>query len=311
MKNSRVVITGGAGFIGSNLAYELAIDNTVIIIDDLCTGRMDNIASLITRRNIRFIEGSVLDLQLLKEIFSGADFVFHQAAIPSVPRSVQDPLSTNEANITGTLNVLISSRDNNVKKVVFASSSSVYGDTPISPKKEDMIPNPQSPYALTKLAGEYYGRIFTQVYGMPTICLRYFNVYGPRQNPNSEYAAVIPSFISRVLHNESPIIFGNGNQTRDFTFVQDVVNANIMAAESKSIGVFNIGSGRSVTINELAQTIISNLNKKVSLKHKDPRPGDVVHSLADISLARTIGYEPQYNLEVGLSKTIREFINAD
>jgi len=206
MRDKRVAITGGAGFIGSNLVEELAVGNDVIIIDDLSTGRKENIADLIKKGNVSFTQGNILDLHLLEQTFNGVDFVFHQAALPSVIRSVEDPLSTNQVNITGTLNVLLAARDNNVKKVVDASSSSVYGDTPTLPKTEDMIPHPQSPYALTKLVGEYYCHIFQQIYALPTICLRYFNVYGPQQNADSPYAAVIPIFVDRVLQDKPPII---------------------------------------------------------------------------------------------------------
>ena len=310
MKNKRVVITGGAGFIGSNLAYEMAANNVVIIVDDLSTGRMENVTGLIDKENVTLIKGSILDRHLLEGALGGADYVFHLAAIPSVPRSLEDPLSTNEVNITGTLNVLIAARNKRIKKVVYASSSSVYGDTPTLPKREGMPPNSLSPYALTKLVGEYYCRIFHKVYGVPTICLRYFNVYGPRQNPNSEYAAVIPSFISSVLQNGRPIIHGDGNETRDFTFVQDAVHANIVAAESRATGILNIGSGRSVTINELAKIIIRILSGNVRPIHEKPRAGDIRHSLADTTLARTIGYEPRYNLEDGLRETIKGFVDA-
>jgi len=310
MKNKRVVITGGAGFIGSNLAYEMAANNVVIIVDDLSTGRMENVTGLIDKENVTLIKGSILDRHLLEGALGGADYVFHLAAIPSVPRSLEDPLSTNEVNITGTLNVLIAARNKRIKKVVYASSSSVYGDTPTLPKREDMPPNSLSPYALTKLVGEYYCRIFHKVYGLPTICLRYFNVYGPRQNPNSEYAAVIPSFISSVLQNERPIIHGDGNQTRDFTFVWDAVQASIIAAESHATGVFNIGSGGGIAINGLAKTITRILGADVQPIHEKPRVGDIRHSLADISLAKTIGYEPRYNLEDGLRETIRGFVDA-
>ena len=310
MKKKKVVITGGAGFIGSNLAYDLADDNTVIIVDDLSTGRIENLVNLIYKKNIMLIKGSILDRQLMEKTLSGVDYVFHQAAIQSVPRSIKDPLSTNEVNITGTLNVLVAAKKNNVKKVVFASSSSVYGDNRKSPKTEDMNPNSQSPYALTKLVGENYCRIFNKVYGLSTICLRYFNVYGPLQNPNSEYTAVVPSFISRILKNEQPIIYGDGNQTRDFTFVQDAIRANILAAESQTNGVVNIGSGSNITINELAKTITRILGVNVQPLHEEPRAGDIRDSLADITLARTIGYEPQYKLEDGLHETIRRFLDA-
>jgi len=310
MNNKRVAITGGAGFIGSNLAYELATDNTVIIVDDLFTGRIENIAGLIDKENATFIRGSILDLHLLTEVFNGIDFVFHEAAIPSVPRSIEDPLSTNAVNITGTLNVLVAARDSKVKKVIFASSSSVYGDTPTLPKKEDMTPKPQSPYALTKLVGEYYCHIFRQIYELPTICLRYFNVYGPRQNPNSQYAAVIPRFISRVWQDKSPIIYGDGNQTRDFTFIQDAIQANIIAAESNATGVFNVGTGSNTTINGLAEAIIRIMDRDLQPIYQEPKAGDIRDSLSDISKARAIGYEPGYSLEEGLRETIRRFAGA-
>jgi len=310
MKNKRVAITGGAGFIGSNLAHELATDNAIIIIDDLSTGRAENIAGLTDKENVTFIQGSILDLHLLEDAFKGVDFVFHEAAIPSVPRSIEDPLSTNEVNITGTLNVLIAARDNKVKKVVFGSSSSVYGDTPTLPKTEDMTPNPQSPYALTKLVGEYYCRVFHQIYGLPTICLRYFNIYGPRQDPNSQYAAVIPRFISRVWQDKSPIIYGDGEQTRDFTFIQDAIQANIVAAETDATGVFNVGTGGNTTINRLAEAIIRITGRDLQPIYQEPRAGDIRNSLADVSRAKAIGYEPKYSLEDGLQETIRRFSGA-
>ena len=254
MKQKKVVITGGAGFIGSTLADSLVADNQLTIIDNLSMGTLNNINDLITDKNVKFIRGSVLNLELLEHIFQGIDFVFHMAAIPSVARSINDPISTNEVNIAGTLNVLIAARDNKVKKVVFASSSAVYGETKLLPAKEDVLPDFRSPYALTKLTGEYYCRLFNELYNQPTICLRFFNVYGPRQSHTSEYSAVIPLFIYNILKNCPPIIFGDGNQTRDFVFIKDVVQANIIAAESKVTGVFNIGGGKSITINNLAKT---------------------------------------------------------
>ena len=242
---------------------------------------------------------------LLQKIFQGIDYVFHQAAIPSVPRSTANPLASHEANITGTLNVLLAARDNGVKKVIYASSSSVYGDTPTLLKKEDMLPNPQSPYAVTKLAGEYYCQVFQEVYGLPTVCLRYFNIYGPRQDPNSQYAAVIPRFISRVSQEKPPLVFGDGEQTRDFTFIKDVVEANILAAEGNASGIFNIGKGESISVNQLAELIIGLVGNNVEPIHEEPRPGDVRHSLADISKAKTFGYKPKYSLERVLKETIR------
>ncbi|MDI6815492.1 MAG: NAD-dependent epimerase/dehydratase family protein [Dehalococcoidales bacterium] len=229
--------------------------------------------------NVRFIKGSILDLSLLQEAFCDIDFVFHLAALPSVPRSIKDPQATNEVNITGTLNVLLAARDNKVRKVIYSSSSSVYGDTPVLPKKEDLLLCPQSFYAVTKLCGEYYCQVFQQVYGLNTICLRYFNSYGPRQDPNSQYAAVIPRFISRALEGKPPIIFGDGEQTRDFTFIKDVMEANILAAESDATGVFNIGSGNRITINDLAKLIARLLAIRAEPIYQEPRSGDIRHSL--------------------------------
>jgi UDP-glucose 4-epimerase len=309
-----VVVTGGAGFIGSHLAEELLKRRCkVIILDDLSTGKLENIKHLIepsshrkeSRNSAEFVRGSITDLLVVKNVFQGIDYVFHQAAIPSVPRSIETPQATHEANITGTLNVLLAARDNGVKKVIYASSSAVYGDTPTLPKKEDMFPNPQSPYAVTKLAGEYYCRVFHQVYGLPTVCLRYFNVYGPRQDPSSQYAAVIPIFIRKVLDNRPPVIFGDGEQTRDFTFVKDVVDVNILAAESDVTGVYNIGRGERLSINRLTKLVIRLVGNSVEPVHEEPRAGDVKHSLADISKARQFGYNPRYNLEDGLRETIR------
>ena len=307
----KVIVTGGAGFIGSHLT-ELLLSRGyhVIIIDDLSTGKIVNIEPLLKSMRVELIQGSILDLHLLQESFRGVDFVFHQAALSSVPRSVEDPLLTNEVNITGTLNVLLAARDNNVNKVIYASSSSVYGDTPTLPKREDMVSNPQSPYALTKLVGEYYCYIFHQVYDLPTICLRYFNVYGPRQDPDSQYAAVIPIFITRLSQDKPPIIYGDGEQTRDFTFVKDVIQANIIGAESDASGVLNIGRGERSTINDLAKTITRIMGKDLKSEYQSSRLGDVKHSLADISRARAIGFEPQYSLDNGLRETIRGLTSA-
>jgi UDP-glucose 4-epimerase len=305
MEGKRVVVTGGAGFIGSHLAEELSVNNDVIVIDNLATGRRENIQSLEDRHAVRFVEGSITDLPLLERLFEGVDYVFHQAALPSVPRSVKDPLASHETNVNGTLKVLLAARDNNVKKVTCASSSSVYGDTPTLPKKEDMTPNPLSPYAVTKLAGEYYCQVVTQIYGLATVCLRYFNVFGPRQNPNSQYAAVIPLFIKRLSEGTPVTIFDDGEQTRDFTFVKDVVKANILAAESDTIGVYNIAGGKRNSINVLARLIMRLIGIDIEPVYQPPRSGDIKHSLADISKARAIGYEPQYSLEDGLRETVR------
>ncbi|MBA7527725.1 UDP-N-acetylglucosamine 4-epimerase [subsurface metagenome] len=304
----KVIVTGGAGFIGSHLSEELARrDYHVVILDDLSTGKIENVELLLKKKNVEFIQGSVTDLPLLRKLFRGAYYVFHQAAIVSLPRSIENPQVCHEANTSGTLNMLLAARDRNVKKVVYASSSSVYGDTPTLPKRENMLPNPQSPYAVTKVAGEYYCSVFQQVYALPTVCLRYFNVYGPRQDPNSQYAAVIPRFIKRSREGNPPIIFGDGEQTRDFTFVKDTVEANTLAVESDACGVFNISRGESITINRLAKLIIELVGNEVEPIYQDPRPGDIRHSLADISKAKTFGYEPMYGLKDGLAETLRWF----
>ena len=302
----RAAVTGGAGFIGSHLAQELVRRGYLVtIVDNLLTGKLANIQSLIDRGKADFINGSINDLPLLKEAFQGAEFIFHQAAIPSVPRSIADPLSSHEANATGTLKVLLTARDCGVKKVVYASSSSVYGDTPVLPKQEDMTPNPLSPYAVAKLAGENYCQVFRQVYGLPTVSLRYFNVYGLRQDPQSPYAAVIPKFVSRIKSGQPPVIYGDGLQTRDFTFVGDAVAANILAAESDACGVFNVATGNRITVNELAHLVTDIMGSAMAAVHAAERPGDIKHSLADISRARSFGYAPRHDIRSGLAEMLR------
>lgn len=305
MTYKNVVVTGGAGFIGSNLVEELAKEHHVKVIDDLSTGHIENLDQI---RGVEFIRGSITDLDLLRDVFSDVDWVFHQAALPSVPRSIEDPISSNRVNVDGTLNVLVAARDCGADKVVYASSSSVYGDTPTLPKQEEMTPNPKSPYAITKLAGEYYCRIFSDIYGLKTVSLRYFNVFGPRQDPRSQYAAVIPLFITRILNRTPPTIFGDGTQTRDFTFVKDVVQANIRAMESDAVGVFNVACGRQIVLNDLADEMMKITGIETEKVYEPPRPGDIKDSLADISRAREIlGYEPNFDLNSGLVETIRWF----
>ncbi len=300
----KVVVTGGAGFIGSNLAEELSNRYEVTVLDDLATGRESNLSGL----DVKFERGSILDPELLAQTFRGARYVFHEAALPSVQRSVENPAQTNQVNVDGTLNVLIAARDAGVKKVLFASSSSVYGDTPVLPKVEAMNPDPKSPYAVTKLAGEHYCQVFSTLYGLPTVALRYFNVFGPRQDPTSQYAAVIPNFIARVLEGQPPIMHGDGRQTRDFTFVRDVVRANILAAESDAVGVFNVACQRRIDLVELAETIMDLVGVHLDPVHEASRPGDVRDSLADITLAtRAFGYAPAYTLTDGLKETIQWF----
>ncbi len=308
MKNKCLVVTGGAGFIGSNLVRELSENNLVIVIDDLSSGYLENIKDLINTKKINFIKGSVTNYKLLKKTFRNVDYVFHQAAITSVPKSIQDPFTSNNVNVNGTLNVLVASKDNNVKKVVFASSCSVYGDSSLLPKKEDMVAFPVSPYSVSKLIGEYYCRIFTNIYGLKTASLRYFNVYGPRQDPKGDYAAVIPRFISTVLNNKSPIIYGDGEQTRDFVYVKDIVNANIIAADRNKTNIFNIASGKQISIYDLAKLIMKITGKNLELVYKKSRIGDIIHSSADISKAKNIlGYKPKFPLNIGLKETINWF----
>jgi len=299
----KYIVTGGAGFIGSHIAEALAGKHEVVIIDDLFSGKMQNLDDF--RNSVHFVQGSITDLPLMKEICAEADGIFHEAAIASVPRSIKNPLATNEANITGTLNVLVAAKECGVRKIVFASSSSVYGDTPTLPKREDMEPHPLSPYAVSKLAGEHYMNVFTKLYGIKTIALRYFNVFGPRQDPNSDYAAVIPKFITRTLNHQSPVIFGDGTQTRDFTFVKDVVQANISAMQSEAEGVFNVAYNQRIDLNTLAQLIMEITGISIPITHESPRKGDIRDSLADITRAKSgFNYDPAYTLKTGLKETI-------
>ncbi|QYZ79868.1 SDR family oxidoreductase [Methanofollis formosanus] len=304
----KYIITGGAGFIGSNLAGALSQNHEATIIDNLSTGRIENIQDLIDREDIRFVQGDINDATLLLDLFQDADGIFHQAALPSVQRSVKNPMATHKANVTGTLNVLLAARDAGVRKVVMASSSSVYGNTPTLPKHEGMIPHPLSPYAVSKIADEYYASVFSDLFGVQTVCLRYFNVFGPRQDPNSQYAAVIPNFVKRILNDQPPIIYGDGKQTRDFTYIKNVVQANIRAMESDAQGAFNIACGERIDLLELASTIMEIVGKDLQPVHEAPRPGDVRDSLADISRAReAFGYAPEYDLKTGLMETIGWF----
>lgn len=298
---ARAIVTGGAGFIGSHLCEEfVARGCETIALDDLSSGKIENISKLIDSGSVRFVRGSIADFALLSGLFEGADYVLHQAAVASVARSIEEPLGCNETNVAGTLNVLLAARDNGVKKVIFASSAAVYGRGSGVAASEEMAPAPQSPYAVTKLTGEYYCRVFQEVFGVPTVSLRYFNVYGPRQDPKSEYSGVIAKFIQRAMGKEPVTIFGDGSQTRDFVFVGDVVRANMLAVETDATGVFNIGSGKSTTINELARLVAQLTGSDIKSLYRQARPGDIKYSLADISKARAAGYQPRYSLEEGL-----------
>lgn len=304
----RVVVTGGAGFIGSHLAEELVNRNyDVLILDNLSTGRLENIEELLKLKKAEFVRGDITDLPFLQKHFRGIDYVFHQAALARVPCSIENPVSTNEVNVKGTLNVLLAARDNAVNKVVYASSSSVYGNAVSMPQHEDMALDPLSPYAITKLAGEYYANIFHDLYGLLTASLRYFNVYGPKQDPYSQYATAITAFIGRISQNLPPVIYGDGEQSRDFTFIADVVQANILVAESDASGVYNIGCGQSTSINEVASLILKLMKSNLKPVHEKARPADPRKTLADISKARVFGYKPEWSMERGLKKTVDEF----
>ena len=283
------LITGVAGFIGSTLARNLLEQGeTVIGFDNLSTGKIENIAEILDQ--VEFHKGDLLDLEALHLACRGVDYVLHEAAIPSVPRSIKDPLGNNRANVDGTLNLLVAARDAQVKRVVYAASSSAYGDTPTLPKREDMPPNPISPYATAKLAGEYYMTSFFRCYGLETVCLRYFNVFGPRQDPYSPYSGVLAKFITQMLKNEAPVIFGDGTQSRDFTYVDNVVSANLLAckAESKeAVGkVFNVATGSRTDLNQTCEILKKLTGYSGDVNHGPERAGDVKHSLADISRAQ-------------------------
>jgi UDP-glucose 4-epimerase len=303
---AKYLVTGGAGFIGSHLAEALVNrGHEVVILDDLSTGKMENMVSFIDR--LEFVKGSITDLATVRQCCEGTTAVFHQAALASVPRSVNNPVASNEVNITGTLNVLWAAREAQVSRVIYATSSSVYGETEVLPKHEGLPPQPQSPYAVTKLVGELYCTVFRQIYGLSTIGLRYFNVFGPRQDPDSQYAAVIPIFITKLLAGESPVIHGDGQQSRDFTYVQNVVEANLSAAEGPDAGgrSVNVACGDRVTILELFAKLRDLIGSDLEPEHSDPRPGDVRHSQADIALAaELLHYKPTVDMETGLAETV-------
>ncbi len=311
----KCVVTGGAGFIGSHIVDALlALGCEVAVLDNLSTGKLENMAGF--RDRIEFVEGSVTDHSTTRRLFAGADTVFHQAALASVPRSVADPIASNHNNIDGTLNVLWSAHEAGVKRVVYAASSSAYGDTAVMPKVESMPASPLSPYAITKYVGELYCDVFSRIYGLSTVGLRYFNVFGPRQDPESQYAAVIPIFITKLLKGEAPTIYGDGGQSRDFTFVANVVEANLRAALADDPGgrTVNIACGGRITLNELYDIIRNELDSTVEPIHADPRPGDVRHSQADISAAaELLGYAPQIDFRDGLATTVawyKRFVNV-
>jgi UDP-glucose 4-epimerase len=305
----RVLVTGGAGFIGSNLVRELvSCGHAVRVLDNFSTGLRDNLAAI--KSEIDLIEGDLRSYERVHHAVRGCEVVFHQGALPSVPRSVQDPLTTSEINVGGTLNVLLNARDEGVRRCVFASSSSIYGDAPGFPRRESAAPMPVAPYAVSKLAAEQYCRVFASVYGLETVSLRYFNVFGRHQDPASQYSAVVPRFISAMRAGRAPTIYGSGEQRRDFTHVDNVVAANLLATDAPDVtgSVFNIGSGTSYSLNELVQVLNRLLGTEIDAIHAAPRPGDVQRSWADISLAeKALGYVPNVDLENGLRLTLATF----
>jgi nucleoside-diphosphate-sugar epimerase len=300
------LVTGGAGFIGSHITEALVKrGDRVRVLDSLITGKRENLSHLSGK--VEFIEADIRDFDATRRALDGVRIVFHEAAIPSVPRSVADPQLNHDANSNGTFNVLMAARDAGVKRLIYAASSSAYGETEELPKRETMSPNPLSPYAAAKLFGEYYCQVFTRVYGLETVCLRYFNVFGPRQDPTSPYSGVISKFVTTLLKGETPLIFGDGEQSRDFTYVANVVDANLRAAEAPDASgqVMNMGIGERITLNQLLAELQTILGTNLTPRYEEPRTGDVRHSLADISRAeRLLGYRPIVGLAEGLQHTV-------
>jgi UDP-glucose 4-epimerase len=295
-----ILVTGGAGFIGSHIVEHFHATDRITVLDSLRSGFRGNI----DRFRVRFVEGSVTDAALVNEIMKGVDYVFHLAALVSVPESMERPRETVDINVQGTLHVLEAARAHGVKKVVISSSAAIYGDNPTVPKVETMLAEPRSPYAITKLDDEFYGAMYTTDFGQPVVSLRYFNVFGPRQNPKSQYAAAVPIFIDKCLRGEELVIYGDGEQTRDFIYVKDIVAANVLAATSPITGVFNVANGRSTSINQLAKLIVNLTAGSASIRHAPVRAGDVKHSLADTTRIRAAGFHPATSIEDGLRTTI-------
>ena len=310
MSTSRkALVTGGAGFIGSHLVRRLLREGySVRVLDDLSTGKESNLEEV--KRDVELTVGDIRDLEMVSKAALGASCIWHQAALASVPRSVKDPAQTHGVNATGTLNVLLAAKAKSVPRVVLASSSSVYGETPTLPKVETMPPCPISPYAAQKLTNELYAKQFHLHYGITTVCLRYFNVFGPRQDPNGPYAAVIPCFVKRIRGGEAPLIHGTGEQSRDFTYVDNTVEANLLASNAEGVGgeAFNIATSQPITIQHLAESVAEWLGWDGGIDHGPARPGDILHSYADISKARELlGYEPQVGFDEGLNRTLKWF----
>lgn len=303
----KYLVTGGAGFIGSNIVEELLKrGHSVRVLDNFSTGRRENLKDFMN--DIELFEGDIRSYHTVNQAVKGVEVILHQAALPSVPRSINDPITSNEVNVNGTINILDAAKDNGVRRVVFASSSSVYGDNPELPKHEGMMPNPLSPYAVSKLSGEKYCQVYSKLYDIETLCLRYFNVFGPRQDPNSQYSAVIPKFIMAMKADKQPVIYGDGTQSRDFTYVANVVEANILAAESNlnSGTVMNCATHGQVTLNELVQKINEILNKNIEPIYSKRRAGDILHSYANINLiSQTLSFTPLVRFNQGLDLTIK------
>jgi nucleoside-diphosphate-sugar epimerase len=301
----RYLVTGGAGFIGSNTVDELVRrGHSVVVLDDLSSGKEDNLAEL--RNKITFIKGSITDIEVVRKAMYEAEYVLHLAARTSVPRSVKDPIETNKINIDGTLNVLVAAKELKVKRVVFAASSSAYGETPTLPKVETMQPQPISPYGVTKFVGELYGQTFGRCYGLENVSLRYFNIFGPRQDPSSPYSGVLAKFCTAFLEDTPPLVFGDGEQTRDFTYVENAVQANLLACEAPTVSgkVFNVGVGGRVSLNAVLRELSKITGKTLGAKYEPPRDGDIRDSQADISQAKELlGYVPQVTFEDGLART--------
>ncbi|MFS0751281.1 SDR family oxidoreductase [Oceanobacillus sp. 1P07AA] len=309
MKLTRYLVTGGAGFVGSNIARKLITNGeSVRLLDNFSTGNKENIADISDKLEI--INGDFTSNAIVKEAIKDVDIILHQGAIPSVPKSIDNPILSNYANVNGTLTLLNAAVEEGVNRFVYAASSSAYGNNKKLPKQEDMTANPMSPYAVSKYTGELYCRVFYEIYGLETISLRYFNVFGPRQNPYSKYAAVIPAFIDSIIHDQSPIIYGDGTQSRDFTYIDNIVSANLLAATAKKLQgeVINIGTGSQIQLNELVDRINNILGKNIPAIHTEDRAGDVKHSLADIQRAKKIiNYEPITTFDEGLEKTVKWF----
>ena len=308
----RYVVTGGAGFIGSNTVDELVRRGaSVVVLDDLSAGKEENLGEV--RNKISFIKGSITDLEAVRKAMHEADYVIHLAARTSVPRSVKDPLDTNKINVEGTLNVLVAARDAKVKRVVYAASSSAYGETPTLPKIETMRPEPISPYGVAKYVGELYAQTFGRVYGLENVSLRYFNIFGPRQDPGSPYSGVLAKFCSGFLEGTPPVVFGDGKQSRDFTYVDNAVAANLLACEAPNVSgkVFNIGTGGRVTLNETITLLNKLAGTSFETKYEPPRDGDIRDSQADITQARELlKYEPSVSFEEGLQRTLDWYRDA-